>query len=89
MASQAPRRNEMIVSEPNQSIEIISAICVIVLCLTGAVIWWPGINNWRRALTVNWRLFFARFTWDLHSALGFWGFLFVLIWPDRKDPLLF
>ena len=58
----------------------IGAVCVIVLCLTGAVIWWPGISHWRRALTVNWRLFFARFTWDLHSALGFWGFLFVLMW---------
>jgi uncharacterized iron-regulated membrane protein len=58
----------------------IGAICVILLCLTGAVIWWPGISNWRRALTVNWRSFFARFTWDLHSALGFWSFLFVLMW---------
>jgi PepSY-associated TM region len=63
-----------------RSVNGIGAICVIVLCLTGAVIWWPGINNWRRALTVNWRAFFARFTWDLHSALGFWGFLFVLMW---------
>jgi uncharacterized iron-regulated membrane protein len=58
----------------------VGAICVILLCLTGAVIWWPGVNNWRRALTVNWRSLFARFTWDLHSALGFWSFLFVLMW---------
>jgi uncharacterized iron-regulated membrane protein len=58
----------------------IGAICVISLCLTGAVIWWPGVSNWRRALTVNWRSLFARFTWDLHSALGFWSFLFVLMW---------
>jgi uncharacterized iron-regulated membrane protein len=58
----------------------VGAICVVLLCLTGTVIWWPGISNWRRALTVNWRSFFARFTWDLHSALGFWSFLFVLMW---------
>jgi uncharacterized iron-regulated membrane protein len=58
----------------------IGAICVILLCLSGAVIWWPGISNWRRALTVNWRALFARFTWDLHGALGFWSFLFVLMW---------
>jgi uncharacterized iron-regulated membrane protein len=57
----------------------IGAICVILLGLTGAVIWWPGINNWRRALTVNWRSAFARFSWDLHSALGFWSILFVLM----------
>jgi uncharacterized iron-regulated membrane protein len=58
----------------------IGAISVILLCLTGVVIWWPGISNWRRALTVNWRSLFARFSWDLHSALGFWSFLFVLMW---------
>jgi uncharacterized iron-regulated membrane protein len=58
----------------------IGAISVILLCLTGAIIWWPGISNWRRALTVNWKSPFARVSWDLHSALGFWGFLFVLMW---------
>jgi uncharacterized iron-regulated membrane protein len=58
----------------------IGATCVILLCLTGSVIWWPGISNWRRALTVNRRSSFARFSWDLHSALGFWSFLFVMMW---------
>ena len=58
----------------------VGAICLISLCLTGAIVWWPGIANWRRALTVNWKSPFARLSWDLHSALGFWGFLFVLVW---------
>jgi len=58
----------------------IGAICLISLCLTGAIIWWPGVGNWRRALTVNWKSPFARLSWDLHSALGFWTILFVLIW---------
>ena len=58
----------------------VGAVCLILLCGTGAVIWWPGIDNWRRAMSVNWRLFFARFTWDLHSAQGFWFFPFVLMW---------
>jgi uncharacterized iron-regulated membrane protein len=58
----------------------IGAMCLTLLCLTGAVIWWPGIRNWRRSLTVNWRAHFARINWDLHSALGFWCFFFVLVW---------
>jgi uncharacterized iron-regulated membrane protein len=58
----------------------IGSICVTLLCLTGAAIWWPGISNWRRALTVNWRAHFGRISWDLHSALGFWCFFFVLMW---------
>ncbi len=38
----------------------IGAICLTSLCMTGAIIWWPGIKNWRRSLTVNWRAHFAR-----------------------------
>jgi uncharacterized iron-regulated membrane protein len=58
----------------------IGAGCLTLLCLTGAIVWWPGIKHWRRSLTVNWKTHFARLTWDLHSALGFWCFLFVLMW---------
>jgi uncharacterized iron-regulated membrane protein len=58
----------------------IGALCLTLLCLTGAVIWWPGIRNWRRSMTVNWRAHFARISWDLHSALGFWCFFFILVW---------
>ena len=46
----------------------------------GAIIWWPGIKHWRRSLTVSWGAHFPRINWDLHSALGFWCFLFVLLW---------
>jgi uncharacterized iron-regulated membrane protein len=58
----------------------IGGIGLTLLCLTGAVIWWPGIRHWRRSLTVNWRAHFARISWDLHSAMGFWILLFVLVW---------
>ena len=58
----------------------IGAICVTSLGLTGAIVWWPGIRNWRRSLTVKWRANFARIIWDLHSALGFWCFFFILVW---------
>lgn len=56
------------------------AACLTLLCLTGAVIWWPGLKHWRRSLTVDWNARFPRMNWDLHSALGFWCFLFVLLW---------
>lgn len=56
------------------------AICLTLLCLTGAMIWWPGIKNWRRSARVNWRVHFARMNWDVHSALGLWCFIFVLMW---------
>jgi uncharacterized iron-regulated membrane protein len=58
----------------------IGGIGLTLLCLTGAVIWWPGIEHWRRSMTVNWRAHFARISWDVHSAIGFWMLLFVLVW---------
>jgi uncharacterized iron-regulated membrane protein len=75
----------------------LGGICLVSLCLTGAVIWWPGIRNWRRSLTVSWRAHFARINWDLHSALGLWSFGFILVWglsavyfafPGIVNPLL-
>jgi uncharacterized iron-regulated membrane protein len=58
----------------------IGSIVAVSLCLTGAMIWWPGIGRWRRSLTVDWKGHAMRVNWDLHSALGFWCFLFVLMW---------
>lgn len=58
----------------------IGSILVTVMALTGVFIWWPGVKNWRRSMTINWKANFARFNWDLHSALGFWLSLLVLIW---------
>ena len=58
----------------------IGAMSLFVLCLTGAVIWWPGMSHWRRSVTVEWGARFPRLNWDLHSALGFWCFGFVVVW---------
>ena len=58
----------------------VGGICMTLLCLTGAAIWWPGIKHWRRSLTVSWSAHFPRISWDLHSALGFWCLPFVALW---------
>jgi uncharacterized iron-regulated membrane protein len=55
------------------------ALLLVVLTLTGIVIWWPGIRTWRRSLTVHRRVGWQRFTWDLHSMIGFWGLGFILL----------
>jgi uncharacterized iron-regulated membrane protein len=56
------------------------ALLFTILCLTGAVIWWPGTTRWWRSLFVWRKTGWKRFNWDLHSAVGFWMFLFVLMW---------
>jgi uncharacterized iron-regulated membrane protein len=56
------------------------AVLILVLCATGAVIWWPGIRTWRRSLIVDFRANWKRLNWTLHSALGFWTFAFIVMW---------
>jgi uncharacterized iron-regulated membrane protein len=51
-----------------------------VLALTGLVVWWPGSTRWKRSLQIKWPSGWRRFNWDLHSAIGFWLFLFMLMW---------
>jgi uncharacterized iron-regulated membrane protein len=58
----------------------VASAFVTLLCLTGAVVWWPGVNRWRRSLIVKSSSGWRRFTWDLHSATGAWLFLFILMW---------
>jgi len=58
----------------------IGSFLVVLLSCTGAIIWWPGIKNWRRSVTVNRKARFARLNWDLHSAVGFWCSLLMLVW---------
>ena len=58
----------------------IGAILVTLLSLAGAVLWWPGKKDWRRSLRIRWKSGLPRLNWDLHSAMGFWCFLFILLW---------
>jgi uncharacterized iron-regulated membrane protein len=64
-----------------------------VIVLTGGVVWWPGISRWKRSLKVKVAAGWRRFNWDLHSALGFWLFLFMAMWGisgwylGMPDPL--
>jgi uncharacterized iron-regulated membrane protein len=76
------------------------ALMLIGLTFTGIVVWWPGIKTWRRSLMVHRNVGWRRFTWDLHSMIGFWTLLFIVVfglsgiylsnpqpWQDLADRL--
>jgi uncharacterized iron-regulated membrane protein len=67
----------------------IGAVFLTVLCVTGAIIWWPGTKTWRRSLNVQWNAGWKRMNWDLHSAIGFWTFALVLMWAVSGIYLVF
>jgi uncharacterized iron-regulated membrane protein len=56
------------------------ALALVVLVITGLVIWWPGIRNWARGLSVDFRRSWKRINYDLHSAIGIWTIVFVFTW---------
>jgi uncharacterized iron-regulated membrane protein len=70
----------LLLGATGRTINGIGALCLTLLCLTGAFLWWPGIAHWRRGLGVHWKLNSARVNWDLHNALGFWFLILVLVW---------
>ena len=43
-------------------------ISLVVLALTGVVVWWPGRSNWRRT------------NWQLHRTIGIWMVTLILMW---------
>jgi uncharacterized iron-regulated membrane protein len=50
------------------------------LCLTGVIVWWPGMGNWRHALVTHANVGWKRFIFDLHGAAGFWTFAILFMW---------
>jgi uncharacterized iron-regulated membrane protein len=58
----------------------LGAITVLLICLSGAIVWWPKTGYWWRAMTVRKSTTWQRLVRDLHGAVGFWLMLFVLLW---------
>ena len=65
------------------------SILMTLLCLTGAILWWPGIAKWRRSLVVDPRANWKRLNWELHSVIGFWTFALVFMWAFTGIYLVF
>ena len=72
--------DNLLSGDTGREVNGIGAVAMALLSVTGAVIWWPGIQNWRRSLTVDLRANWKRLNWTLHSALGVWTLAFVLMW---------
>ena len=75
--------------DTGRTVNGVGALLLAVLSVTGLVIWWPGIDGWRRALVVDWRANWRRVNWSVHSAFGFWTLLFIFMWAFTGIYLAF
>lgn len=57
----------------------LGAIALLVVAMSGIVIWWPGSKTWRRSLILPLRTGWKGLTWHLHSMIGFWTFAFTCV----------
>jgi uncharacterized iron-regulated membrane protein len=71
--------DDLLAGTTGRSVNGVGAALVVVLALTGIVVWWPGIKTWRRSLTVHRNAGWQRFTWSLHGMIGFWSLGFILL----------
>jgi uncharacterized iron-regulated membrane protein len=76
----ADLHDNLLIAQTGRLINAAGGIFSVVLGLTGAVIWWPGTDTWRRSLSFRWKTNPKGFNWTLHSALGFWTFAFFFMW---------
>ena len=76
----ADLHDNLLLAQTGRLINAAGGIFTVLLVLTGAVIWWPGIDTWRRSLSFRWKANPKGFNWTLHSALGFWTFAFFVMW---------
>lgn len=71
--------DDLLAGRTGRAVNGVGALLLMVLTCTGIVVWWPGIKTWRRSLTVHRHVGWRRFTWDLHSMMGFWSLGFILL----------
>lgn len=72
--------DNLLLAKTGRLLNAAGGIFTVLLGVTGAIIWWPGIDSWRRSLSFRWKSNPKGFNWAVHSALGFWTFGFFLMW---------
>lgn len=71
---------DLLAGRAGRVINGLGAMCLLVMCLTGVVIWWPRMTNWRRAFTVDTGRGWRRVNWELHGATGIWTVGLIAMW---------
>ncbi len=70
----------LLAGNTGRTVNGVGGIFLLLLCISGAVIWWPGIRNWTRGLKISRGANWKRINLDLHSAIGFWTLSILAIW---------
>lgn len=71
--------DDLLLGRTGRLINGLGGALLLLMLLTGLLIWWQGRARWREGLVV--RASAPRgLVWQLHAALGFWSLLLLLAW---------
>jgi uncharacterized iron-regulated membrane protein len=85
----AKLHTDLLYGDTGRKVNGIGAILLTLLCVSGFIVWWPGVASWRRNLVIDFRSNWKRLNWDLHSAIGFWSFALIFMWAITGIYLAF
>jgi uncharacterized iron-regulated membrane protein len=85
----ADMHTNLLAGRTGRAINGVASIFTTLLCVTGFIVWWPGVKNWKRSMLVDPKANWKRLNWDLHSAVGFWSFSLVFMWAATGIFLVF
>jgi uncharacterized iron-regulated membrane protein len=71
--------DNLLAGPTGRTVNGVGALALLALAVTGLAIWWPGIKTWPRSLTLHRGVGWKRWTWHLHSMIGFWTLGFTLV----------
>jgi uncharacterized iron-regulated membrane protein len=69
----------LLMGETGFVVNCVAGIGLLILAITGAALWWPGVKLWTRGLFVSLRRGWKRINYDTHNAIGIWT-LFIVSW---------
>lgn len=67
--------SNLLLARTGRLINGFGAIALLLMALTGIIIWWPGRRLVRQRLTIKFAANWKRINFDFHHAVGFWGML--------------
>jgi uncharacterized iron-regulated membrane protein len=79
----------LLAGETGEQVGGILGFVLILISVTGLILWWRGKNNLRRGLTIQWRLGTRRLNYDLHNVLGAGSAAFLIVLAFTGAALVF
>lgn len=72
--------DNLLAGTTGRAVNGVGALLFLALAITGAIVWWPGVNRVGHSLLPGKPAKTARFARRLHNAIGIWVLALILIW---------